>query len=513
MRLLYVCHNDPRLHPGGTEIFARELFHEVKRREGLEPLFLALTNGLHRPRRPGTAFQTVERSADELLLWAGHYDRLFHGQIDSHGVWPEFAELLRSFRPDVVHFQHFLLLGLEALYLVRRLLPDARIVVTLHDYYSLCHHDGTMVKAPGRELCYRSSPDACHACFPSIPTTAFRLREINIKHLFGLVDRFVSPSRFLRERYIAWGLDPERIEVVPNGRALSAPVPARELRPGERRNAFAVFGNVNPLKAPMVAVEAARLLAAGDETDFSLAIHGSHVFQSDEFKNGFLEAVKETRDNVVYRGSYEASQVPELMREVDWVIVPSIWWENAPLTIQEAFHHGRPVICSNIGGMAEHVRDGVDGLHFAVGSPHSLLRAMQRALAEPDLWDTLAAGIRPARTIRECADDYLELYARLGAERKAAAAEAKRKAAAEAKRKVAAANTKRSAVAASAKRKGGVASAKRRDAATNAGRKGAAASVTGSAVKPAAPGKARKRARRAKAVQPSDRPQAGAPAP
>jgi glycosyltransferase involved in cell wall biosynthesis len=478
MRLLYVCHNDPRLHAGGTEIFARELFHEVKRRAGLEPLFLASTNGLHRPRRPGTAFQTVERSADELLLWAGHYDRLFHGQIDSHGVWPEFAELLRSFRPHVVHFQHFLLLGLEAFYLVRRLLPDARIVVTLHDYYPMCHHDGTMVKAPGRELCYRSSPDACHACFPSIPTTAFRLREINIKHLFGLVDRFVSPSRFLRERYIAWGLDPERIEVVPNGRVLSAPVPARELRPGERRNAFAVFGNVNPLKAPMVAVEAARLLAAGDETDFSLTIHGSHVFQSDEFKNGFLEAVKEARDNVVYRGSYEASQVPELMREVDWVIVPSIWWENAPLTIQEAFHHGRPVICSNIGGMAEHVRDGVDGLQFAVGSPQSLLRVMQRALGEPDLWETLAAGIRPARTIQECADDYLELYARLGAERKAA-----------------------------------VASAKPKRATASAKSKGAAASVKGSATKPASSGKPRKRARRAKAVRPSDRPEAGIPAP
>ena len=43
------------------------------------------------------------------------------------------------------------------------------------------------------------------------------------------------------------------------------------------------------------------------------------------------------------------------MSEIDWVVVPSRWWENSPLVIQEAFMHGRPVICSGIGGMAEKV--------------------------------------------------------------------------------------------------------------------------------------------------------------
>ena len=46
------------------------------------------------------------------------------------------------------------------------------------------------------------------------------------------------------------------------------------------------------------------------------------------------------------------------MASVDWVVVPSIWWENSPLVIQEAFGYGRPVICSDIGGMAEKVTDG-----------------------------------------------------------------------------------------------------------------------------------------------------------
>jgi glycosyltransferase involved in cell wall biosynthesis len=60
------------------------------------------------------------------------------------------------------------------------------------------------------------------------------------------------------------------------------------------------------------------------------------------------------------------------MRSVDWVVVPSTWWENSPLVIQEARVTGTPILASNIGGMAEKVRDGVDGLHFLAGSPLDL---------------------------------------------------------------------------------------------------------------------------------------------
>ncbi len=58
---------------------------------------------------------------------------------------------------------------------------------------------------------------------------------------------------------------------------------------------------------------------------------------------------------------YENDQVIGLMQRCHAVVVPSIWWENSPLVIQEAFMARRPVICSDIGGMAEKVRDGVDG--------------------------------------------------------------------------------------------------------------------------------------------------------
>ena len=104
------------------------------------------------------------------------------------------------------------------------------------------------------------------------------------------------------------------------------------------------------------------------------------------------------------------------MEHADWIVVPSIWWENSPLVIQEAFMHGRPVICSDIGGMAEKVRDGVDGLHFRANDARSLAATIQRAAGTPGLWEKLRQGIRPVYAMQEHVARLTTLYDHLAAE-------------------------------------------------------------------------------------------------
>jgi glycosyltransferase involved in cell wall biosynthesis len=101
------------------------------------------------------------------------------------------------------------------------------------------------------------------------------------------------------------------------------------------------------------------------------------------------------------------------MRQVDWVVIPSIWWENSPLVIQEAFLHGRPLIASDIGGMKEKVRDGIDGLHFRVGSAEDLADKLATVLTDPKLWKRLRAGAPAPIGHEEAAERHLALYERL----------------------------------------------------------------------------------------------------
>ena len=101
------------------------------------------------------------------------------------------------------------------------------------------------------------------------------------------------------------------------------------------------------------------------------------------------------------------------MRSAHGVLVPSVWWENSPLVIQEALFNRRPVICSDIGGMAEKVRDGLDGFHFRAGSAHALAALLKRLAAEPERLAALQATMASPPSLQETARATQRLYRRL----------------------------------------------------------------------------------------------------
>ena len=417
MRVLVFCHNHPDLQPGGTEVVARGLFRELRDRHGVDGLFLGAVTAQHRERRPGTLFQAAGRHADEMLVWLSHFDRFHLAQLDTWGL-QELAPFVAGFDPDIIHFHHLLYFGLETLDLVRRVAPRARIVVTLHDFFALCPQEGQLLTVDGR-LCPGPTPDACRRCFPGRGGTDLMLRELSVRGAFAGVDQILSPSDFLKERFVAAGWDAGRIAVLRNGIAEGAPSPHR-VAPDGRRDRFGFFGHINRFKGSVVSIAAsAKLSRQGFAHE--LALHGGTAWQPDEFLTEFKAALEGAPD-ARHHGLYSAADLPQRMAAVDWVVMPSIWWENAPLVAMEAFRHRRPVICGNVGGMAEAVRDGVDGLHFPVGDPGGLAAVMRRATEEPGLWERLVANITPPRWITTAADEHLALYTRLLAAPTAAAA-------------------------------------------------------------------------------------------
>ena len=413
MRVLFLCHSHPDLQAGGTEIFSRALFRELRASHGTTGAYLAGSSAGQRPGAPGTAFQVTGTEADEILVWTAGFDPFHLSQTDLHGVVPELVGFLRQMQPDVVHVHHLLQLGIEVLPLIRRLLPVAQIVMTLHDFYAICANDGQMCTPEGL-LCHTASVDACRRCFGDRSATDFRLRDLGVRGAMQAVDRLVAPSAFLRDRFIAWGIEPARITVVRNGQPAMPRIPARRA-PDERRDRFGFFGHINAFKGATVALEASARLSNGG-VSHTLTVHGGTAFQTERTVSSFQAALASAPD-ARHAGPYRREDLARLMAAVDWVVVPSIWWENAPLVIQEAFQQGRPVICSDVGGMAEAVRDEVDGLLFPVGDPVGLAACMRRAVQEPSLWQLLVDGIVPPRTIADAAAEHMALYRELMAER------------------------------------------------------------------------------------------------
>ncbi|MGV9206416.1 MAG: glycosyltransferase, partial [Promethearchaeia archaeon] len=96
--------------------------------------------------------------------------------------------------------------------------------------------------------------------------------------------------------------------------------------------------------------------------------------------------------------------------DIDVLIVPSLWFENSPLVIHEGIEANIPIITSDLGGMAELVKHGKNGLLFEPRNPDDLHRKMKRFIHEPELLTLLTQKVTKVRTIQEDARDLEKIY-------------------------------------------------------------------------------------------------------
>jgi glycosyltransferase involved in cell wall biosynthesis len=173
---------------------------------------------------------------------------------------------------------------------------------------------------------------------------------------------------------------------------------------------FGFFGQINPFKGVDTILRAAEAISRmnGFSDQVRIRIHGNVIGQPAKFVDRLMKLV-ETLPCLSYSGPYDHTDVFRLMSACDYVVVPSVWWENSPMVIQEAYSAGRPVICTGIGGMAEKVIDGVTGLHFRVNEHLDLVAAIQHA-ADEKVLARLQAGIPRVMDSKAMAVKYLRAF-------------------------------------------------------------------------------------------------------
>lgn len=387
-RVLVVSHSHPELTKGGAEIAAYNQYLAHAEAAPDTTWFLGCAreaNGQHL----GAVF-SQPFGPNEYVYAAGAFDWFNFSNMDP--AFPEaFRALLAELQPDEVHFHHYINVGVEALLHVKETLPHCHLTMTLHEYLAICHHYGQMVTKPALHLCHASAPAKCAKCFPERPPEDFFLRKRYIERFFDLVDQFISPSQFLAQRYEAWGVAPERmlvreniVNLVPSlGANLDvkpSPLPLNGARNSGTTLKVGYFGQISKLKGIGVLLDAAKILEKQDDFSIVFEIHGDDQGQPPEFQTEFRGRLAAVGANVLYLGPYERERVASLMQRVDVVLVPSIWWENSPLVIQEALQSGRAVVCSDIGGMKEKaVLENVYA--FPVGSPIGLIEVLRHCAA------------------------------------------------------------------------------------------------------------------------------------
>lgn len=400
-RVLFITHGLPPFSYGGVEVYASHLYSEFQKSETFSPLILArVSQGKY---WDGLIYSdSVDSSKFYIQTSTSDLFHLVNKQLDD-----SFKDFLLNVKPDVVHFQHYLHLSTSWLELTKKVLPESTQFLTLHEYIGLCPNSGQMIKTlrMDSKLCHKSSVADCSKCFPHIPVSLLTQREKDVKHYFSYIDAFISPSEFLKSRYVAKGFDPEKIHVIENGLPETyLKWPREVIKNNKKKIKLLYIGQINHHKGLHVLVNAMKLI---DSAVVELNIYGR--FQDSNYEAKIKKEIS-VRNNIFFHGSYTQNNLREILDDSDMLVVPSIWWENSPLVIQEAFAAKIPVLCSNIGGMKEKVLDGVNGVHFICNNPADLARKIDLIASQPALIKSLSSKSPRITTVKQNRLEFEKMY-------------------------------------------------------------------------------------------------------
>ena len=451
MKVLYVVHYYLPRHQAGTELYTQALAKKFFEHGHQVWIFTSEDQT-----EPGWELKKDEYEGIEVF-------RLYHsGARDFTSTYQRkefdqiFAQVLEQIQPEVVHFQHLFRLSIGFISEAKK--RNIPALMTLADYWLIC--PAIIMLKPEDQPC--SSPEqgrACVRCAHSLsgmipnllwempgvfqraseralayahqikrqfpPSWVEWLREISgkkaeqekksrllfqrwqeMKKAVSQLDLLISPSRFLQEMMISSGMVPEeKIIYSDYGFDAQGFFEERAVKDPKKPLVLGFIGTLVRHKGIHILIQALRFL---EGENLELRIYGS----LEEFP-GYVRWLKKLAGKdkrIRWMGRAEHSQIPKVLGEIDLLVVPSLWYENSPLIIHEAFLARVPVLASNLGGMKELVREGRGGMLFEPNNPKNLAEKIRMFLKNPELIPALSSSIPRVKTIEQNYKELLQLY-------------------------------------------------------------------------------------------------------
>ncbi len=423
MRIIHVIHYFILFGLGGSEYYAYYLCKELSKNHDVIIFFTTSEDG--------DKGRVLKGDYDGIPYWALKKNRMsyshpFHDR--NRWVEEEFTKVVEQFKPDIIHFQHLINLSFKLPSLAKK--RGIPICMTLHDFWFLCPR--TIFLTSDLKICSNHSPRNCLDClkgeieyyptrnkvnglwrtgkreikkllnFAKKTKVLFSLalwRPYWVKKVFEDVDVFIAPSQFLLEKYVQNGIDREKIVLIRHGFDKDDLIGVRRTSSPKMR--FGFIGTIRAPKGIYLLIDAFNKITGTAE----LKIYGRVTsYMVKDLKKRIVNS------NVHIMGELKKEDKRKAFSEIDVLIVPSICYENSPLTISEAFLSKIPVITANIGGMAELVKDGEYGFTFPVGNAEKLREKIQLFIRNPELKDNLSANLPEVKDIKTHTKEILNIY-------------------------------------------------------------------------------------------------------
>jgi len=285
--------------------------------------------------------------------------------------------LIDEVQPDIAHLHNIAHhISPSILYpLQRHTIP---VVQTLHDYKLICPTYRLLAKGKICERCrvhryYNAILQRCNKGLLS--ASILNCLEMYVHKVMGLyekIDVFISPSRFLKEKFVDHGVAEDRIVHLPNFLRMDNLTPQYTSHNGY----ILYFGRVSEEKGLLTLVQAMRAIP-----EVQLRIAGEGPL-TEHLKN-CIE--RERIKNIFLMGYVQGVALIKTIRDSMFTVLPSEWYENYPFSILESFVLGKPVVGSRIGGIPELIQHKKTGLTFEAGNVEDLRSKLRELVTNPGL--------------------------------------------------------------------------------------------------------------------------------
>ena len=313
------------------------------------------------------------------------------------------GRLLDSFKPDVVHMNNInFQLTPSVIYAVKK--RGIPLVQTVHDYQMICpnHLLYSFDEVKPCERCISGSKFNCfkynciHGSKAKSLIGSIEAKLYSVLGTYKKVDLYICPSRFLEEKLLSASELYKGKTLTLHNFIEKKPLPEK-IEPDVPYVAFA--SRLSKEKGVTLLYEAARLLP-----EYSFVVAGSGP-------DG--DCLKDV-PNITMKGFLTGDELTSLMANARVMLLPSVWYENCPLSILETHSFGVPVITMNSGGMAELVEDGKTGALINEPTAEAVAAAIKRCFEDEEYYKTLKENCETMRDkiigVSEYCDAVIEKY-------------------------------------------------------------------------------------------------------
>lgn len=317
-------------------------------------------------RRYGHHVETYIRDNEAICTMTG--PKLVQQTMWSTRTVKDLNDYTGDFRPDIVHVHNtFPLVSPSLFWAAAR--QNTPIVQTLHNFRLLCPQAMFLRNNSPCEDCLGTLPwrGIVHKCYhDSLMQSAVVAGMLSLHRSIGTyrdkVTRYIALNNFCKQKFIEGGLPADRISVKPN--FVSVPAP-----PESNRQGGLFVGRLSAEKGTELMAEAAELCPG-----ISIKVVG----------DGPTQSSLEGRTGIALLGKLGRSDVLEQMSRASYLVLPSLWYENLPVVLLEAFASALPVIAPRHGALVELVEEGRTGLLVDPGSKADLAQKIAWAEQHPE---------------------------------------------------------------------------------------------------------------------------------